>query len=177
MKIGKRFGRLTVVSKTTVACWETRCDCGESKTQVAKEIKNGDCSVFCPFKSRGFFPGEAGLRDLYRRYRKDAAKDEKLWELNEEEFRELTSGNCYYCGDSPKNISTYYKRDQSQAARTRAAYIYNGIDRLNNQEGYKVSNCVTACSTCNYLKGQLPEGQFLKQLEKIYKNKHSKCKK
>ena len=176
MKAGNRYGRLQLIRKARGEVWEVKCDCGESKTQTIKEIKKESCSVFCPFKTRGFFPGEAGLNDLFRRYKRAAYKSERAWELSEGEFRELTSANSYYCGESPKTISTYYKRDQTQSARTRATYIYNGIDRLNNKIGYKSDNCVTACSTCNYLKGQLPEAEFLNQLTKIYKNKH-KCRK
>jgi len=80
--------------------------------------------------------------------------------LTKEQFDTITSQECYYCGKEGPN----------------------GIDRVNNTQGYKVENCVAACKHCNYVKGDLSLEDFntwrkrfvLKQI-KIIKYKENSC--
>ena len=53
--------------------------------------------------------------------------------ITEEEFLDITKDRCFYCGvDGLK-----------------------GIDRVDNDKGYILSNCVPCCKHCNYVKGNL----------------------
>lgn len=78
------------------------------------------------------------------------------FEINFSEFFKLvTSQRCFYCGDGPKNkISN-------------TGISLHGIDRLNNDDSYKIDNCVTCCSKCNYIKYIYSNDVFLKQIVKI----------
>ena len=46
--------------------------------------------------------------------------------------------------------------------------MYNGIDRLNPENGYSIENCVPCCSTCNYMKHTQQTSDFLEHVKKIY---------
>jgi hypothetical protein len=65
-------------------------------------------------------------------------------------FKELVNKQCIYCGEKKENE-------------------INGIDRVDSTQGYIESNCVPCCSTCNFMKGELPQQAFLNQITKIYK--------
>ena len=49
-------------------------------------------------------------------------------------------------------------------------YVYNGIDRLDNNIGYLYDNCATACKRCNFLKGTLNSGDFIEAIAQILRN-------
>ena len=48
-------------------------------------------------------------------------------------------------------------------------FIYNGIDRLDNNEGYLPSNVVTCCKICNRAKHSLTVVEFLEWVRDISK--------
>jgi hypothetical protein len=60
-------------------------------------------------------------------------------ELTEEEVKEFFKEECFYCGELGNN----------------------GIDRIENDIGYNVDNCVSCCSMCNYMKACLDPITFI----------------
>lgn len=86
----------------------------------------------------------------------------KKFELNFNDFVKLVNSNCYYCDSNPCNLRTTKNKKISK--------YFNGIDRVDNSEGYKLSNCVSCCSTCNYMKRNLTKEKFYSQIEKIFYN-------
>ena len=46
-------------------------------------------------------------------------------------------------------------------------HIFNGLDRINNDLGYKISNIVSCCGVCNIMKKRLTVEQFIDQARKI----------
>lgn len=100
--------------------------------------------------------------------KKSASNRGYSFELSEEEFKRLTSSNCFYCDLKPNAIFVPHKSSgSSEKARIRASYIHNGIDRVNNNKGYTLDNCVTACSVCNYSKRLLSIEQWNKWRKNI----------
>lgn len=79
------------------------------------------------------------MKRLFRRYVLMCQRRNVYWGLSLEEFHALTSGRCFYCSRPPQQKSR--------------SYTYNGIDRVNNRQGYIAANCVTACKECNFIKG------------------------
>jgi hypothetical protein len=45
--------------------------------------------------------------------------------------------------------------------------LYNGIDRINNEEGYTSNNTVSCCFTCNRMKGTMSSEEFKIHLKKL----------
>jgi hypothetical protein len=106
-------------------------------------------------------PGEAGFNNLYRRY-KGAAKWRKLeFSLTREDVRILTSGRCTYCGAVPSQIA---KRNGSE----HSTYLYNGMDRVDNNIGYVISNVVTSCGRCNSIKRAMTKREFASWIDTVY---------
>mgnify|MGYP001612440758 CR=1 FL=1 len=112
--------------------------------------------------------GNNSRNQLFSKYKRDARRRDIIFGLNRPHFFRLTSANCHYCGEEPKTIFKNHKNRKS-------FYIYNGIDRKDNEVGYIRGNVVSACKTCNYLKGTLTKGEFLDIVGKIYRYKMHKC--
>jgi len=90
--------------------------------------------------------GEESFNALYSRYKKQS-KD-LPFALTKDEFKKLTQQNCYYCGVEP------------QQEQNNGTYLYNGLDRLDNNLGYIANNVVACCKTCNRAKHALDAIQF-----------------
>lgn len=73
------------------------------------------------------------LEYAYKEYIKNATKRNLEILITFDEFTALVTSKCYYCEYSKKGETT-------------------GIDRINNDIGYILSNCVPCCETCNRMK-------------------------
>lgn len=160
----RRFWKLLVIklafSKNKKTYWECKCDCGNicnvSQQALTRKIK--------PRKSCGCLSlklpnNGAGFNDILRTYISNSKHYNRIFELTKEEFRFLITQNCYYCGIEPLQENMGFK--------------YNGLDRINNDNGYVTENIVTCCRTCNVMKMNHTQEQFYKKIEIIY-NKHIK---
>jgi hypothetical protein len=84
----------------------------------------------------------------YQNYIRDANKKNINFELSFDEFAEIVTHICYYCGKlQDKNL--------------------NGIDKMDCNSGYIKDNCVSCCEMCNFMKGTLTAEIFLKRIEHI----------
>jgi hypothetical protein len=70
----------------------------------------------------------------YTRCKKMAARRNINWGLSESEFWQIVSRSCTYCGFALPQVGS-------------------GIDRIDNNKGYVVNNCVPCCTECNKTKG------------------------
>lgn len=108
---------------------------------------------------------DAALNGLMLAYINGSRKRKIEFALTKEEFKEITKRNCYYCGDVPNNEA---RRENKKLVHS---YIYNGIDRLDNDKGYTLNNSVACCKKCNFMKGKMSEIEFLENVRKIYEFK------
>src|SRR5258708_34992132 len=138
--VGQKFNRLLVLEKQASnkgVMWKCLCDCGNitivrSDGLRQNKIKSCGCLNNSPKKEIGY---SAKYRK-YDAYIRSAKKRNLIFELSLEEFIQITSQNCYYCGRLPEQIT---KTSSS------SIYISNGIDRKNNQLGYILNNCLPCC--------------------------------
>ncbi len=137
-----------------------KCGCQFSRKKEA--IVNRFDKLICPDcrHNRNGKPLNTLLYNVYIHYKNNAKARNIEWELNEEDFKQLVTQNCYYCGDEPKQTSTSTYKDNFEAI--------NGIDRIDSNKSYNVENCVSCCATCNIMKGTLSKYSFLSQIHKIY---------
>lgn len=49
-------------------------------------------------------------------------------------------------------------------------YVYNGLDRRNNNKGYTHDNIVPCCKPCNYAKRDMNIEEFRNWVRRVYKN-------
>jgi len=87
---------------------------------------------------------------LWNQYVKGAQKRRIDFAVTKIHFNELILTPCFYCK---------YSKDGE----------VNGLDRLNNNEGYTEENCVACCGPCNMLKGSQHPQEFIDKLLAIYK--------
>jgi len=62
------------------------------------------------------------------------------------EFSEVVSNPCLYCGESEKKI---------------------GVDRIDNSKGYTLENSAPCCKVCNTMKLAMTVDEFFKHIKKI----------
>src|SRR3990172_439815 len=155
--VGKKFNKLTVISKTekrnSIRCiiWICLCECGNLCEVSTNNLRRGGTrSCGClqkkiasengkkrNLKGTKLQKGEASFNQLYCYYKKRALGRGLLFELTKEQFKELTSSKCIYCNSEP----SYEQKGQN----LNGYYIYNGIDRVDNSIGYTVENSVPCC--------------------------------
>ena len=88
------------------------------------------------------------LEAHYKIYQRSARLKKLEFTYSEEEFKELVSKPCYYCGIMEEK-----------------GFI--GIDRMNQMAGYIHTNCVSCCEMCNWLKGSLDSATFIKRTKHV----------
>jgi len=103
--------------------------------------------------------GESSFYALLAGYKKSAANRSMEFTLSDEQFLQLTVCDCHYCGVEP-----------SQKFKTSTGfgpYIYNGIDRIDNNIGYVIENCVSCCKKCNFLKRSSTSSEFIEHCHRV----------
>ena len=180
---GNIYGKLTVIkfhdwliksnNKGRVSRFLCQCSCGNEKVIL------GTCLIQGLTKSCGCLQKDitfkidkrikhskigGGFNDLVNVYKRGAKSRNLEFSLSEDYFKELTSGNCHYCGNPPLNI----RKTQSKLHPLAKDYVFNGVDRVNSSIGYIKNNVVSCCHTCNMMKRSLPYNEFLLKIEMIY---------
>jgi len=170
--VGKRFNFLTVLrfshkDKYRHSHYLCMCDCGKEKTitkhSLVKRITKS-CGCYHKEKIRKN-NGEAAFNILYNKYKRTAKKRGRIFALSKYEFKKLTKGNCFYCGMPPQRVFT-----NGRKTRLFGGYLWNGIDRVNNNIGYIIKNSVSCCDDCNKAKRVMTLGQFKLWVHRVYKN-------
>jgi len=96
---------------------------------------------------------------MFLGYKAGANRRNINFDITEHEFETITTQNCFYCNQEPVEK----KKNKSEHAVRKM----NGIDRINSNVGYTVSNCVPCCKICNYMKQELSTSEFYDHLLKI----------
>lgn len=170
-----KIGKLTIVHRikrknNPVVYWLCRCECGNMRTVNGEYLRKNritSCKECAEYKFKGASNmGDAAFNSLYKGYERNAKSRNIKFSLSKEQFRIITSSNCFYCDKSPSQNA---KTSQSY----RGNYIYNGIDRVDNTIGYVVNNCVSCCKTCNRAKYQQTQQEFGDWIKSVYKNMFS----
>ena len=91
------------------------------KSSSQKDGYCGECKI-CSNESK---------ENRYNIYKKNAKRRQLDFQLTKEEFYNITSQPCQYCGNLQK---------------------YSGIDRIDSIKGYYFQNCVPCCEICNKMK-------------------------
>ena len=164
--IDKEFGRLFVLGRAEndawgAAYWICACECGNQIITHGNSLRRGRTkSCGCLHKDIISLPdGEAAFNKLYYSYKHRAEKRGRKWALTKEDVRLLSQQHCFYCGMRPKQVMS----DTS----IRTNYIYNGIDRIDNEKGYLISNVVSCCAQCNMAKYHYTTKEFLNWAEQL----------
>lgn len=165
-RIGQRYGRLTVVKRVKIkrtkpgeeiGRWLCKCDCGNMVTVLGYNLVHSTQSCGCLAPT----PEEVAFNIVYRGYIGDAKKRKMEFKLTKDQFGHLVKQNCLYCGAAPR---------EGGAKSKNAPYTYNGIDRVDNSQGYTLANCVPCCTVCNKAKGAGTLKEFLTYIVRAQKH-------
>lgn len=167
---GQQFRYLLAVSPTDSnkqQYWLTRClVCGREDVKIYKERRQWGC-MSCQGQARS----EVGFNRLFARYKRRAVEIGQDFMLTREEFREITSSPCCYCGTGPKMVSSpRWDRRVKNGYKCGhwTEYLYNGVDRQDNSQGYTLENCVPCCKNCNLMKHTRSSEEFVAHVQKVY---------
>lgn len=167
---GQKFGMLSVLNKNgrnkrNQMVWKCLCDCGNTvNVQTNSLISKNTQSCGCAHRVG---KGVAAMNGLFSLYKISARKRNIKFEITINEFRKITKSNCFYCGAKPSQICS--------GATWDGDYIYNGIDRVRNNEGYEKGNCVACCKICNYAKRDMSFDDFIEWGVKLGENLKKIC--
>lgn len=158
-----------------------RCVCGK-EVVLQRSSLNGNRTKSCgcrQARAQQKEPGEVSYKVLYGSYRNRAKKDNRLFELTFEQFKDLIIQNCVYCDAEPKEYNTYINdgnksRAIQPASIDRAWIKANGVDRINPKQGYILTNCDPCCAQCNYTKSDYTKEEFLVHNERIHQFQQKK---
>jgi len=102
-------------------------------------------------ESYDLFPNHKSVS--YNDYKNRANKKNLTFELTLDEFNSYIHNDCYICGKKfEEGIHT------------------NGIDRIDNNEGYILSNIASCCSECNYMKKHFSFNTMMEKFSKTFDN-------
>ena len=157
---GRRFGRLRVIERATCKSsgssnkhskkkWKCLCDCGTVVVVRANHLKTGNTkSCGCLKKvqekknlGRVFNPDREYIKKnaVFCHYRCGARKRKISFDLSQDEFFSLIRQECAYCG----------------------RLGLNGVDRVDNSQGYIRGNTVPCCPICNIAKKSMSVQDFI----------------
>lgn len=174
VNVGQVFGRLTVIGNIDTQQIKVRCECGTIKLVRKYNLFRGEASTRscgCLFKdmviarnkkSKGIpvlpFPDCAVAR-IIRSYKNGARYRKLEFSISDAKVKELIQKPCYYC-----------KEDKTLSTTTDIySYLHNGIDRVDNNQGYILGNVVPCCKFCNRAKGTYSDKEFIDFCRKIAK--------
>ena len=152
LPIGYVQERLTVLTEAysvrisptaTKRCVDCRCSCGcYNKEQISKKKISDEDRV---------------KNSLFREYKISARQRNLNFDLSSETLFSKVHENCTYCGNPP-----------SKPHRECESFLYNGLDRIDNEIGYVEYNITPCCFFCNKMKGVLSVEDFMKHINKIF---------
>lgn len=180
---GQRFGRIVAISPISTSgdemIWDCVCDCGTQKQIGLNTLVSGNtnsCGCLRKERARLLAPsankaaadirrqpyGQSSMNSLYEKYNRTAKIRGYEFDLTKDDFKKLTSSNCFYCNKKPSQIAKYTNQF--------GEYVYNGIDRVDNGIGYTIENCVACCGICNRAKDIMSVHEFHEWIISVYTN-------
>ena len=103
--------------------------------------------------------GKAAFNALLYQLKRHANKRGIAWDMTSKQVQHITKLDCAYCGSPPAQSKNH--------PHYNGEYVYNGMDRVDNGEGYTLDNVVSCCGVCNRMKGTMAADDFVAHIEKI----------
>jgi hypothetical protein len=167
---GRTFERLTVTKmgptilqgkrRAKARTWMCSCVCKAKCSATTSQLLNGkkrscgclqrEAKKLSGKKYGGWnkMPeGRSGVRPLHSIYKKRARTKEVDFDIDLGRFETITSSDCHYCGNKPSCLI--------------GTYLYNGLDRIDNDGPYTDKNVVACCKNCNLAKRSMTKAEFI----------------
>lgn len=143
----------------------TKCNKIDKESYFAKN-KNGKRISICiecfnktsylpkqqvPKKKKYKYKRETNSKDIYNRYKYSAKNRNLIFDISYNDFMEYWNKSCTYCNSTIKTI---------------------GLDRIDSNEGYLISNITPCCWKCNNMKSNMSLEDFKSHIAKLYNRLH-----
>lgn len=165
---GRRYGNLVALEPTdarsqSAIIWKMMCDCGNIVSRKPSQLVVRQRRGYNPKCSncRGLPVGKAQENTKIGHYKWNAIDRGLEWRLSDDKVRQLLSSNCFYCGSPPRN--------KMKKGNHKGEFVYNGIDRIDNELDYVPFNVVSCCNICNQAKHTLGAIEFMGWAAKLHK--------
>lgn len=170
LAVGAQFGAWTVLSKGPPSSsggqtlWNCRCVCGKERlvrSGALRRRQSLSCGCTRTYDHNTIQRGDP--QEYVWRFNAYADKGGRrghVFALSLEQFIQLTARDCHYCG-APPAMKVRKHRVRSGSS------LMNGIDRVDNTQGYVLSNCVPCCTWCNEMKRHRAVDQFVAHAKRI----------
>lgn len=176
--LGAKYGRLTVIKRVEKpshigisrdSFWFCICNCGAERIIAGGDLKrNKSCG--CIRKHVTVESAYLGVAsNIYRARYSDG-------NISFEQFLELSQYNCFYCNIPPSNKHAPYKTNVGSTpfAAKHGIFIYNGLDRINQEMPHDIDNVVACCKKCNLMKRNNSQHDFIQHIRAIFNNLNGK---
>lgn len=168
--IGFSFGNNQIIDwDKKKGVYVIECSCGKissgTATYINKRLKRFEVNKYSACVNcsnnlkKQFSKEEDDFKVVFNSYKRRAKNINKPFLLSLNDVKKLITDDCHYCGDSCKNSRINSKKER---------IYYNGIDRINSNEGYTITNTLPCCKLCNYSKHTQSYEEFLERIKKIY---------
>lgn len=142
----------------TPAC-TVKCDCGNKFITNFYNVKSGRINS-CGCQNKAYKNGDkAACKDLYNRYKYSAKLRDYAFELSYIDFYNIIKEPCHYCNIHAAQVRT--------CSGCKTVCAYNGIDRVDNTQGYSTTNCTSCCQICNRAKSTMTYIDFISYLNRF----------
>lgn len=187
--IGKKIGKVVIKSfshaepmgknNRVYYFYNYKCECGSdgitgkhtllaAKNYSCKNCRGIKLAIRNKVTSKKYNdPVDAKASILFSNYKAKCKMKNWSFDLSFENFRDLVLQNCHYCNLEPNK----FRKDRAKSRQGISRILFNGIDRLDSNKGYSISNCVPCCEDCNKAKRNLSYDQFINLIKKIYEFK------
>lgn len=176
--INNRYGMLVVKQRANERTnsgqikYICLCDCGK------QHIISGECLRSGKTKSCGCYKHVPTNKILDRKmavwrqlYNSTVIKKNKKrnieGNISFDDFLKISNMNCHYCGREPSNYASDL-RGGKYISDTKV--YYNGLDRIESNQGYTLDNVYPCCKFCNCAKNTMSENDFFKFINQVYKH-------
>ncbi len=164
---GLLFGKLVCVKPTQQRAndgrvkWEMRCvDCGHIDVRVPRHTERSEKEghiISCKGCDR-LTPKQVFMNRVSRTYKTNATKRDLQFRLSKQDIKILLESNCHYCGVEPSNVA----KDKDYPEYE---FVYQGIDRIDNDLDYVPFNVVPCCKPCNTAKSNRDYEDYVRWLK------------
>ena len=145
-------------NKHKVVIAEFKCHCGKHFEKPLYWVAQGQiiscgCKKYRPINAKG-----TSFNAVILRYKIGAKQRNLEYTLSNEQVENLIKLPCHYCGIDSSNCVNHYSGYK---------YLHNGIDRVNNDIGYLISNVVSCCKFCNIAKRDMSYNDFIEYINRL----------
>lgn len=158
---GLKLNKVTLLrcigkNKYSSYIYDALCDCGkkficEGNDVKTERLRSCGCQKYQHAKDNADYIGTL-WNELFCDYRIKAKQRSLDFFIDKKNLISMANKRCHYCNSEPRNTKKHKSLEYS--------IQYNGIDRLNNDIGYILENCVPCCYFCNQAKHSMTVDKF-----------------